>query len=67
MATKGIEEVLEENRKAIMSIPGVVGTGQGLCEGKPCIRVFVIKKNLICIKESMTPWLSSCCRKDRKG
>ena len=44
MAAKAIAEVLKEYTKAIMSIPGVVGTGQGLCEGKPCIKVFVIKK-----------------------
>ena len=44
MPAKAIDEVLKENTKAIMSIPGVVGTGQGLCEGKPCIKVFVIKK-----------------------
>ncbi len=45
MATKGIDEVLKEHSKAIMSVPGVVGIGQGLCKGKPCIKVFVIKKN----------------------
>ena len=44
MAARAIEEVLKEHTKTIMSIPGVVGTGQGLCEGKPCIKVFVIKK-----------------------
>ncbi len=27
-----------------MSIPGVVGTAQGLCDGQPCIKVLVIKK-----------------------
>ena len=27
-----------------MAISGVVGTGQGLCDGEPCIKVFVIKK-----------------------
>ncbi|OGP83487.1 MAG: hypothetical protein A2V87_00295 [Deltaproteobacteria bacterium RBG_16_58_17] len=27
-----------------MTIPGVVGTAEGRCEGKPCIKVFVIKK-----------------------
>ncbi len=27
-----------------MSIPGVVGTAQGLCSGQPCIKVFVIEK-----------------------
>ncbi|NIO03134.1 MAG: hypothetical protein GTN74_00575 [Proteobacteria bacterium] len=29
-----------------MSLPGVVGTAQGLCDDKPCINVFVIKKTL---------------------
>ena len=27
-----------------MSIPGVVGVGQGLCEEKSCIKIFVIEK-----------------------
>ncbi|MCX5637772.1 MAG: hypothetical protein NTX52_08795 [Planctomycetota bacterium] len=40
---KAIEEVLKERARELMSIPGVVGAGQGLCEGKPCIKVFVIK------------------------
>ena len=44
MPVKAIDDVLKEHSKAIMSIPGVVGTGQGLHEGKPCIKVFVIKK-----------------------
>jgi hypothetical protein len=44
MAAKPIAEVLKEHTKALMSIHGVVGTGQGLCEGKPCIKVFVVKK-----------------------
>ncbi len=46
MAARAINEVLKEHTKAIMSIPGVVGAGQGLCEGNPCIKVFVIKKPL---------------------
>jgi len=44
MATKSIAEVIREHARELMSIPGVVGAGQGLCEGKPCIKVFVIKK-----------------------
>jgi hypothetical protein len=44
MAEETIKEVLKKYTKDLMSIPGVVGTGQGLCEGKPCIKVFVIKK-----------------------
>jgi hypothetical protein len=41
---KAIEGVLKEYTKELMSIPGVVGTGQGLCDDKPCIKVFVIKE-----------------------
>jgi hypothetical protein len=44
MAVKTIEEVLKKHTKDLMSIPGVVGTAQGLCDNKPCIKVFVIKK-----------------------
>lgn len=45
MVVKAIDEVLKEQTKAIMAIPGVVGTGQGLHEGKPCIKVFIRKKS----------------------
>jgi len=44
MAAKAIEEVLEEHTNELMTIPGVVGTAQGLCNDKPCIKVYVIKK-----------------------
>jgi hypothetical protein len=44
MATKKIEEVLKEQTRGLMSIPGVVGVGQGLCNGNPCLKVFVIKR-----------------------
>jgi len=44
MAAKGIEEVLKEHTNELMTIPGVVGTAEGLCDGKPCIKVYVIKK-----------------------
>jgi len=44
MAAETIKEVLKKHTKELMSLPGVVGTGQGLCEGKPCIKVFVIDK-----------------------
>jgi hypothetical protein len=43
MQNKTIEEVLREYTNELMSIPSVVGTAQGLCNGKPCIKVFVIK------------------------
>ncbi len=44
MAAPTIEAVLKEHTNEWMSIPGVVGTGIGECEGKPCIRIFVAKK-----------------------
>ncbi len=44
MSAKTIEEVLKEHTEELMSIPGVVGIGQGLCNDKPCIKVFVIEK-----------------------
>jgi hypothetical protein len=44
MRVKSIEEVLREHTDGLMSIPGVAGTAQGICNNKPCIKVFVIKK-----------------------
>ena len=44
MPAKAIDEVLKEHSRAIMSIPGVVGTAQGLCDDKPCIKVYVIQE-----------------------
>ncbi len=41
---KEIEAVLKERAKELMSIPGVVGTGQGLCDDKPYIKVFIAKE-----------------------
>ena len=46
MVGKSIGEVLKEHTDRLMSLPGVVGTAQGLCLGKPCIKVFVIQKTL---------------------
>ncbi|MGB7291680.1 MAG: hypothetical protein WBD99_05890 [Thermodesulfobacteriota bacterium] len=44
MPTESIEEVLREHTEELMSIPGVAGTAQGLCNNKPCIKVFVIER-----------------------
>jgi hypothetical protein len=41
---KTIEELLKAHTNNLMSIPGVVGTAQGLCSGQPCIKVFVDRK-----------------------
>ena len=42
---KSIEVVQTDHTDALMSIPGVVGTAIGNCDGKPCIKVLVSKKN----------------------
>lgn len=44
MATKAIEEVLKAHTDALMGLPGVAGTAQSLCDAKPCITVYVIRK-----------------------
>ena len=41
---KPIEAVLREHTDRLMTLEGVVGTAQGLCDGKPCIKVMVVKK-----------------------
>ena len=44
MQEKTIEQALADHTDSLMSLPDVVGTGQGLCDGQPCIKVFVVKK-----------------------
>lgn len=46
VSRKTIEEVLKVHTSELMSIPGVVGTGQSLCDGQPCIKIFVSKKTV---------------------
>ncbi len=51
MPDKTIETVLKEQTDNLMAIPGVVGTAQGLCSGKPCIKVYVVKKTSDLVKQ----------------
>ena len=44
MDTKKTEEVLNKHTGDLLSIPGVTGTAIGLCDGKPCIKVYVLEK-----------------------
>ncbi len=44
MVERTIENVLKDHTEELMSLPGVVGTAQGLSNNKPCIKIFVIKK-----------------------
>lgn len=43
MSEKTIEEVLKEHTDALMAIDGVVGVAQGLCDGKECVKVYVVE------------------------
>ncbi len=45
MPEKSIEAVLKKHTPRLMSLPGVVGTGEGECGGVPCIKVLVIEKS----------------------
>ena len=45
MATKSIGDVLARRTGELMAVPGVVGVGEGVSRGKPCIMVFVAKKD----------------------
>lgn len=44
MKRKPLKEVLKEYTDVLMSIEGVTGTAQSICNGKPCIKVYVIKQ-----------------------
>jgi hypothetical protein len=41
VSSEAVAKALEKHRDALMALPGVVGTGQGLCDNQPCIKVFV--------------------------
>jgi len=41
VASKTIQQVLAAHSDSLMALPGVVGTAVGLCDGVPCIRVFL--------------------------
>ncbi len=42
--TLSIEGTIKKHSEELMSIPGVVGIGQGLCGNNSCIKVYVIKR-----------------------
>lgn len=39
-----IEAALKKHADDLMSVSGVVGVAQGECAGKPCIKVYVVRK-----------------------
>ena len=45
MTEKSIEAVVDAHSSALMAHPEVLGTGVGLCDGSPCIKVFVTARS----------------------
>ena len=39
-----LKKVLEKYQGEMIAVKGVVGVGEGMCDGKPCVKVFVVKK-----------------------
>ena len=44
VSERSMTAALEELTPPLMSLPGVVGVGEGRCDGKPCIKVLVVEK-----------------------
>lgn len=51
MTGKTIEAVLKRHTDRLMSLPGVVGTAIGACEGEPCIQVLVVEETPELLKQ----------------
>ena len=45
MSSGKIRDVLKRHTDELMAVPGVVGIAEGLSQGRPCIKVFVVDKN----------------------
>jgi hypothetical protein len=43
VAAQDITKGLQQHTETLMAVPGVVGTAQSLCDGQPCIKVFVVQ------------------------
>jgi len=39
-----ITDALRKYTDDLMALPGVVGTAQGVCQARPCIKVYVIER-----------------------
>jgi len=44
VSKKTITDILSKHTDFLMAIPGVIGTGEGRKNNKPCILVFVVKR-----------------------
>ena len=44
MSPRPLQDVLKDHTDRLMSIPGVIGTAQALCDEEPCMKVYVTRK-----------------------
>ncbi len=51
MPGEDIQAVLKRHTDSLLAHSGVVGTAIGECAGKPCIKVFVVKKTVELTKQ----------------
>jgi hypothetical protein len=51
-----IEDIFNAHVSRLMAIPGVTGVGIGDCNGRPCLRVFVLQ-NTPQLSQSIPPML----------
>lgn len=42
--TVTIEDVLAAHTDSLMAVDGVTGVGQALCDGQPCLRIYVLAR-----------------------
>ena len=55
--TRPIEEVLAARTPELMQREGVIGVGQGLCDERPCIRVYVANDSIAALlPDSLDGW-----------
>jgi len=47
--TDDLGQIITDKGELIMALEDVVGIGEGLCEGSPCIRVFLARENAVSI------------------
>ena len=45
--TEEIAQIISTHGDLVMSLEDVVGIGEGLCDGNPCIRVFLARDNAV--------------------
>lgn len=46
VSSRSIEDVLAAHNDSLMTLPGVVGTAIGVCDGERCIKVFLAEMDL---------------------